>query len=95
MLEIAHALALDHKLLLLDEPSIGLTPILIDEVFKIIKRLKSEGISILLVEQFAAAAFNDVDDGYALENGHFRVHGPADKLKNDPAVIAAFLGGNH
>jgi len=64
MLEIAHALALDHKLLLLDEPSIGLTPILIDEVFKIIKRLKSEGISILLVEQFAVATSKAVDDGY-------------------------------
>jgi branched-chain amino acid transport system ATP-binding protein len=64
MLEISHALALDHKLLLLDEPSIGLAPILVDEVFKIIERLKSEDISILLVEQFAVATSKAVDDGY-------------------------------
>ena len=81
MLEIAHALALDHKLLLLDEPSIGLAPILVDEVFKIIKRLKSEGISILLVEQFAATTFNVADDSRSSGHGS--------------AVIAAFLGGNH
>jgi branched-chain amino acid transport system ATP-binding protein len=94
MLAMARAVMLNPEVILLDEPSMGLAPILVDEVFKIIARLKKEGVTMLLVEQFAAAALNVADYGYVLENGHIKVHGPADKLKNDPAVIAAYLGGH-
>jgi len=86
---------LNPEIVLLDEPSMGLAPILVDEVFRIIGRLKSEGVTMLLVEQFAAAALNVSDYGYVLENGRIAVHGPAEKLKNDPAVKAAYLGGGH
>jgi len=95
MLAMARAIMLNPEIILLDEPSMGLAPILVDEVFKIIARLKSEGVTMLLVEQFAAAALNVADYGYVLENGRITAHGPADKLKNDPAVVAAYLGGGH
>ncbi|OYT99826.1 MAG: ABC transporter ATP-binding protein [Burkholderiales bacterium PBB1] len=95
MLAMARAVMLNPEIVLLDEPSMGLAPILVDEVFRIIARLKSEGVTMLLVEQFAAAALNVSDYGYVLENGRIAVHGPADKLKNDPAVKAAYLGGGH
>jgi branched-chain amino acid transport system ATP-binding protein len=72
-----------------------LAPILVEEVFKIIARLKEQGVTMLLVEQFAAAALNVADYGYVLENGRISVHGEAEKLKNDPAVRAAYLGGAH
>ena len=84
---------LNPEVILLDEPSMGLAPILVDEVFRIISRLKEQGVTMLLVEQFAAAALNVADYGYVLENGKISVHGPADKLQNDPAVKAAYLGG--
>jgi branched-chain amino acid transport system ATP-binding protein len=73
----------------------GLAPILVDEVFRIITRLKDAGVTMLLVEQFAAAALNVADYGYVLENGNISVHGPAERLKNDPKVVAAYLGGGH
>jgi branched-chain amino acid transport system ATP-binding protein len=95
MLAMARAVMLNPEVILLDEPSMGLAPILVDEVFKIIARLKSEGVTMLLVEQFAMAALNVADYGYVLENGHIKVHGPAQQLKNDPAVVAAYLGGSH
>jgi branched-chain amino acid transport system ATP-binding protein len=95
MLAMARAVMLNPEIVLLDEPSMGLAPILVEEVFRIIARLKSEGVTMLLVEQFAAAALNVSDYGYVLENGRIAVHGPADKLKSDPAVKAAYLGGGH
>ena len=95
MLAMARAIMLNPEVILLDEPSMGLAPILVDEVFKIIANLKSQGITMLLVEQFAAAALNVADYGYVLENGRITAHGPAEKLKNDPAVKAAYLGGGH
>lgn len=95
MLAMARAIMLNPEIILLDEPSMGLAPILVDEVFRIIARLKSEGITMLLVEQFAAAALNVADYGYVLENGRITAHGAADKLMNDPAVKAAYLGGSH
>ena len=95
MLAMARAIMLNPEIILLDEPSMGLAPILVDEVFRIIARLKSEGTTMLLVEQFAAAALNVADYGYVLENGRITAHGPAEKLKNDPAVKAAYLGGSH
>jgi branched-chain amino acid transport system ATP-binding protein len=95
MLAMARAIMLNPEVVLLDEPSMGLAPILVEEVFRIIMRLKSEGVTMLLVEQFAAAALNVADYGYVLENGSISVHGPAESLKTDPKVIAAYLGGGH
>ena len=94
MLAMARAMMLSLEIVLLDEPSMGLAPILVVEVFKIIERLKSEGVTMLLVEQFAAAALGVADYGYVLENGRISVHGSAAKLKSDPAVKAAYLGGH-
>ena len=94
MLAMARAVMLNPEVILLDEPSMGLAPILVDEVFRIIQRLKQEGMTMLLVEQFAAAALAVADYGYVLENGKISVHGPAASLQNDPAVKAAYLGGN-
>jgi branched-chain amino acid transport system ATP-binding protein len=93
MLAMARAVMLNPEVVLLDEPSMGLAPILVDEVFRIITRLKDEGVTMLLVEQFAAAALNVADYGYVLENGSIAVHGPAASLRNDPKVVAAYLGG--
>jgi branched-chain amino acid transport system ATP-binding protein len=95
MLAMARAVMLNPDVVLLDEPSMGLAPILVEEVFRIIAELKSKGVTMLLVEQFAAAALNVADYGYVLENGRITVHGDAQKLQNDPAVKAAYLGGGH
>jgi branched-chain amino acid transport system ATP-binding protein len=95
MLAMARAVMLNPDVVLLDEPSMGLAPILVDEVFRIIARLKTEGVTMLLVEQFAQAALNVADYGYVLENGSIAVHGPAASLRNDPKVVAAYLGGTH
>ncbi len=95
MLAMARALMLNPDVLLLDEPSMGLAPILVEEVFHIIGRLKEQGMTMLLVEQFAAAALAVADYGYVLENGRIAVHGPAEQLRNDPKVRAAYLGIAH
>ena len=95
MLAMARAVMLNPDIVLLDEPSMGLAPILVEEVFNIIARLKSQGVTMLLVEQFAAAALKVADYGYVLENGRISVHGEAAKLRDDPAVKAAYLGGGH
>ena len=95
MLAMGRALMLNPDVLLLDEPSMGLAPLLVEEVFRTIARLKGEGITMLLVEQFAAAALTVADYGYVLENGRIAVHGAAAKLKDDPAVRAAYLGQAH
>ena len=97
MLAMARAVMLAPEVVLLDEPSMGLAPILVDEVFRIIERLKGEGVTMLLVEQFAAAALAVADYGYVLENGRIATHGVASKLKDDPGVKAAYLGtsGSH
>lgn len=95
MLAMARALMLQPEVLLLDEPSMGLAPRLVEEVFSTIARLKREKITMLLVEQFAAAALDVADYGYVLENGRISVHGPAAELKASPAVRAAYLGAAH
>ena len=95
MLAMARATMLNPEVVLLDEPSMGLAPILVYEVFRIIERLKQEGVTMLLVEQFAAAALGVADYGYVLENGRISVHGAASSLRDDPAVKAAYLGGSH
>ena len=95
MLAMARAVMLNPEIVLLDEPSMGLAPILVEEVFRIISDLKSRGVTMLLVEQFAASALKVADYGYVLENGRISVHGEASKLRDDPAVKAAYLGGGH
>lgn len=95
MLAMARAMMLNPDVFLLDEPSMGLAPILVQEVFRIIERLRSEGVTMLLVEQFAAAALQVADYGYVLENGRVTIQGDAAKLRNDPGVKAAYLGGGH
>ena len=95
MLAMARAVMLSPEVVLLDEPSMGLAPILVDEVFRIIARLKSEGVTMLLVEQFAAAALAVADYGYVLENGRIATHGDASSLKDDAGVRAAYLGTAH
>jgi branched-chain amino acid transport system ATP-binding protein len=95
MLAMARAMMLNPDVVLLDEPSMGLAPILVQEVFRIIERLRSEGVTMLLVEQFAAAALKVADYGYVLENGRISIHGDAARLRDDPAVRAAYLGAGH
>ncbi|OWW18268.1 ABC transporter ATP-binding protein [Noviherbaspirillum denitrificans] len=94
MLAMARASMLNPDLILLDEPSMGLAPIIVDEVFRIIARLKERGVTMLLVEQFAGAALAVSDYGYVMENGRISAHGPAEHLLHDPAVKAAYLGGH-
>ncbi len=93
MLALGRALMGAPKLLLLDEPSMGLAPLFVEEIFAIISDLKREGITILLVEQNASAALDVADYAYVLETGRIVTHGPADIVANDPAVVAAYLGG--
>lgn len=95
MLAMGRALMLNPEILLLDEPSMGLAPRLVADVFNTIAELKARRITMLLVEQFAAAALEVADYAYVMENGHIRHAGPAAKLKTDPAVRAAYLGGGH
>lgn len=92
MLAIARALMSNPKVLLLDEPSMGLAPLLVREVFRVVRSLKDQGIPILLVEQNARAALAIADRGYVLETGRITVSGPADELSNDERVRSAYLG---
>lgn len=97
MLAVGRALMAKPRLLMLDEPSLGLAPRIVREIFKIIAELRRRGVSILLVEQNARAALHVADYGYVLENGEVRMHGPASELASDPRVIEAYLGlsGKH
>jgi branched-chain amino acid transport system ATP-binding protein len=93
MLAMGRALMLRPELLLLDEPSMGLAPKLVSEVFEIILRLKQQAVTMLLVEQFALAALGVADYAYVLENGRVSSQGSAAQLKHDPKVAEAYLGG--
>jgi branched-chain amino acid transport system ATP-binding protein len=93
-LEIARALLLDPKLILIDEPSIGLSPNLVQEVFDTLIKLRDRGVTILMVEQNAKSALAISDNGIVLELGQTRMHDKADKLLNDPRVGQLFLGGH-
>jgi branched-chain amino acid transport system ATP-binding protein len=94
MLALARALMAKPRLLMLDEPSLGLAPLIVREVFKIIGSLRALGVSILLVEQNARAALQTADFGYVLETGQIVHSGPAADLMHDPKVAASYLGGN-
>ncbi|MDA8138649.1 MAG: ABC transporter ATP-binding protein [Desulfobacteraceae bacterium] len=93
MLAIGRALMTRPKLLLLDEPSMGLAPIIVQEIFNTIDQLNTKGMTILLVEQNARAALQIADFAYVLETGQVVLEGPAAKLLNDPKVKEAYLGG--
>jgi branched-chain amino acid transport system ATP-binding protein len=93
MLAIGRSLMSRPRLLLLDEPSMGLAPMLIAQIFEIIKQINSEGISVLLVEQNATQALRTAQRGYVLETGYVVKEGSGQLLLDDPAVRAAYLGG--
>ncbi len=93
-LEIARALLLDPKLILVDEPSIGLSPNLVQEVFATLQRLRDQGVTVLMVEQNARAALAISDYGLVLELGQTRMHDRAETILADPRVGHLFLGGH-
>ncbi|WP_241052013.1 ABC transporter ATP-binding protein [Achromobacter xylosoxidans] len=92
MLAVGRALMAKPALLMLDEPSLGLAPRIVREIFHIIARLRETGVAILLVEQNARAALQVADYGYVLETGEVILHGPARELAGDPKVIESYLG---
>ena len=92
MLAVGRALMSRPKILLMDEPSMGLSPILVQEIFKIIKELHEQGLTILLVEQNARMALSIADQGYVLENGRIKMHDKADELLRNDEVRKAYLG---
>ena len=92
MLAMSRAMMGRPRLLLLDEPSMGLAPILVQEIFEAIAELKAQGVTIFLVEQNAHAALSIADRGYVLETGRILVEGSGSELLNDPRVIEAYLG---
>jgi len=92
MLALGRALMGQPTLLMLDEPSLGLAPLLVREILKTIAALRSDGVSILLVEQNARAALQISDYAYVLENGDIVLEGPSQDLSGDPRVIASYLG---
>jgi branched-chain amino acid transport system ATP-binding protein len=94
MLAIARGLMSRPSLLLLDEPSMGLSPILVEQIFDIIRDINQQGTSILLVEQNAQMALSISDRGYVLETGKIVLEGKAYELLHDPMVVEAYLGGH-
>jgi branched-chain amino acid transport system ATP-binding protein len=95
MLMIGRALMAKPKLLMLDEPSLGLSPILVQQVFDIIRAIHASGIAILLVEQNARVALDVSSYGFILENGEISLQGPAAELAQNPQVHEAYLGGGN
>ena len=93
MLAIARALMARPRLLLLDEPSMGLAPLLVQEIFKTLRELNQRGLTIFLVEQNARQALKIADDAYVLENGKTVLCGAGAEMLNDPRIIQAYLGG--
>lgn len=92
MLAMGRALMADPRLLLLDEPSMGLAPLLVEEIFRLIRQLKAEGRTILLVEQNARLALEVADRAYVLASGRIELEGESARVANDPSVLRAYLG---
>ena len=93
MLAMGRALMSKPKMLLLDEPSMGLSPLLVKEIFRTIRRVNENGVTVLLVEQNAKMALNIADRGYVIETGNITMEGRASDLADDPKVKQAYLGG--
>jgi branched-chain amino acid transport system ATP-binding protein len=93
MLALGRALMSSPRLLMLDEPSLGLAPLIVQEILAIVRGLRDDGVSILLVEQNARAALESSDHGYVLETGEIALSGASDQLAGDPRVQATYLGG--
>ncbi|QDR82609.1 ABC transporter ATP-binding protein [Sporomusa termitida] len=93
MLAIGRALMARPKLLLLDEPSMGLAPLVVADIFKVIREINAEGTTILLVEQNVRQAIKIAHYAYVMETGRIVLHGPAAEIANDPRVMEAYLGG--
>jgi branched-chain amino acid transport system ATP-binding protein len=93
MLAVARALMARPTLLLLDEPSMGLAPVLVDLIFDTIVRIREQGTTVLVVEQNALAALRVADRAYVLESGSLKLSGPAAELAKDPEIVSAYLGG--
>ena len=94
MLAVGRALMSRPSVLMLDEPSLGLAPLIVKDIFTIIETLRKTGVTIVLVEQNARAALAVADQGYVLEMGEIGLHGPADELARDPRVIDTYLGAS-
>ena len=92
MLAMGRGLMARPKVLLLDEPSMGLSPIMVDKIFEVIEAIHKQGTTVLLVEQNASRALSIANRGYVMESGEVTMDGPADMLLNDPKVRAAYLG---
>jgi branched-chain amino acid transport system ATP-binding protein len=93
MLALGRALMARPRLLMLDEPSLGLAPLIVRDIFRVIRGLRERGVSILLVEQNARAALESADYGYVLETGQVGLHGPSVALLDDKRLTALYLGG--
>ncbi|HSN67228.1 MAG TPA: ABC transporter ATP-binding protein [Fusibacter sp.] len=94
MLAIARALMSSPKVLLLDEPSLGLAPLIVQDIMRIVKEIKEEGTTVIIVEQNAAQTLKIADYAYLLELGQIKTHGLAETLRNDPKLIEAYLGAH-
>jgi branched-chain amino acid transport system ATP-binding protein len=93
MLEVARGLLLQPRLMLIDEPSIGLSPILVEELFGILRDMRRNGITVLIIEQNAKRALENADYGIVMELGRTRIQDRADRILADPRIGQLFLGG--
>ncbi|WP_338055959.1 ABC transporter ATP-binding protein [Ruegeria marisrubri] len=93
MLALGRALMSKPRVLMLDEPSLGLAPLIVEEILRIVHDLRQDGVSVLLVEQNALAALNVSDYGYVLETGEVALHGPSAELISEERIFASYLGG--
>ncbi|WP_175669601.1 ATP-binding cassette domain-containing protein, partial [Burkholderia ambifaria] len=92
MLAMSRAILSKPKLLLLDEPSMGLSPIMVEKIFEVVREISKEGITVLLVEQNARLALQAADRGYVMDSGTVTMEGDAKQMLDDPKVRAAYLG---